>query len=330
MTPRVTTHAEREQYTNWYFTKKARAGRWTVAIGCNLWYILTKWWKVSTWKGIFHVIYLISVLAVIVITVRAASKKTSPISSSPRVQNIAPDSDPGLLANVAGGVWDVPFLQLATIFIAVYKTSIWRSRRCDRREASRRETKNHLHRTLGANAIITLSADQRKAAAEKICKCVQRDIELFLDLHDTDVGIVYLVMSSSSGELSTARLIPFARNHDSVGWSTHGRPVFESYAYEAIRLRRSVVFHDVRGKAFRDYFPDKNRPYRTVYGFPVTTQRSQEPYGVVCVNLPYRYILWPKTQDQLDKLLIEYQTLFDLFTPGEMRHGAEIQYKLFD
>lgn len=179
-----------------------------------------------------------------------------------------------------------------------------------------------------------LTVSDAKGQLVSVCECVRRDIQMQTAVHESQIHVSLLVLDYISETARTEDSMVLrcvAKNRPrATSWSREPRPVLESYAYEAIRLTRTVVFHDVKSKSFQAVFPDESRPYRSVYCMPITRNRAATPFGVLTVNVDVPYVFWPLFQHQVEKLLVQYQSAIDLLIGQSHEESIALQqYELF-
>lgn len=191
-----------------------------------------------------------------------------------------------------------------------------------------------INRVTRLEAADSLAASESKGQLVSVCECVRRDIQMQTAVQESQIHVSLLVLdyiNENVRKKDSMVLRCVAKNRPrATSWSREPRPVLESYAYEAIRLSRTVVFHDVKSKSFQAVFPDESRPYRSVYCMPITRNRAATPFGVLTVNVDVPYVFWPLFQHQVEKLLVQYQSAIDLLIGQSHEESIALQqYELF-
>ena len=141
-----------------------------------------------------------------------------------------------------------------------------------------------------------------------ICECVRRDVQEFLCMGEHEVFVAILQIQ----RIADDAFLPVV-GRDKPKHTGHTRHALASFAFEAARLRRPIVFHDLRTRLFREYFKDTHRDYRSVYAYPLFRPDAKEPYGILTVNFRRPYVLWPFVQNEFDRRLLSYERLICFF-----------------
>lgn len=296
----------------------------------HLWHRVRRWWGLNVGHAIFQAIYLAALLIGGVLTFW---KSFEYIDSAAMLAG-------GKTPSIQFGrhAWAVDWMLLTAgccaIIIFAYKSWVTSTRRLSANEKDRRAAMAVVLRMAQRDGKNRSSTNGHEARLNEVCDCVRRDVQEFLKIPESSLSVVLLCLKSEKGprpsDASQLHLHAAGRNRQRMDqWVHRPRPALASYAFEAIRLSRSVVFHDVRASEFAGVFPDNPRPYRTVYCLPIVGPDHPSPFAVLAVNIADPYVLWPLYQNKLDQLLVEYEVVITAFLHDEGVYAPDSQLELF-
>ncbi len=329
---KIVPYSNRDGYWARHSSRKEQFKRFPVAATRNIVSRFKKWWGLNVGHAIFQSLYFLAVLIGAYLTFT----KTISLASTPATgNNTAAVATSSFTVN-----WTVGLASLSAVVIFVYKAWTTSARRMSANERDRRAAIAALVRGLQARFHAErLRFPEPEARLNEVCEVIRREVQEFLQISENSISVVFMAVRTKPG-LKTPAVETDARDKvfevlgrnrpRNDGWTQSLRPVLASYAFEAVRLRRTVVFHDVRSALFRQFFPDRSRPYRTVYCMPTTFAGHSHPYGVVTVNLTEPYALWPLLQNKIDQLLVEYEVLLNVYASPELTHANSPQLRLFN
>jgi hypothetical protein len=259
-------------------------------------YRVTRWWGIKTGLAVMQLVYMLAILAAVVGSVRAVLLKSQQTG----------DWEEALWTGV---------VLASAVVIAVYKSWAAGLDRHSPDELARRDIVASLSRRFFHHLPASIRFSETEARLKEICECVRRDLQEFRLLSPDDVDVVLLGLCSDFDPVThTGHLEVWARDKARAGgWSDGRRAVLESLAYEAIRKRRAVAFHDLRSRRVRALFGKQKGSYRTLFCAPVTLPNETAPYAVLTVNAKIPYLLWPRATDKLDKRLTLFVELVNIF-----------------
>lgn len=279
-----------------------------------LWYRFSRWHSVSGGMMALQITYVISAVGIVAvpIIVMVMAAVTPDIVEQLEDRAAEEVSAPGTrLAMI--GLW-VQFL-FATL-IGFYKSKSSGYLRLDKGELQRRKAVSELATSLAkANAVDPSQLSDPNTSLVTICRCIAWDAQEFLQIGEHDVSCVLLRHRPDEGDAPQGTLESVARDKpaDERNWSHKKRPALASYAYEAIRRRRTITYHDVNARWFKEYFPDSGpREYRSVLCVPISFPGREQPWGVLVINVNWPFIFVMRG-NKMDTRLSPYLGMANLF-----------------
>lgn len=220
--------------------------------------------------------------------------------------------------------WLLPISHATAAVLIVLYNVVWHCLNDTTHEVERRQIIAEMLRESAFNP--------ENSRPERVCDAVLRDMQETLRVNECQARVMLIAYSETWPDYSTPEpkcaaseygyVWKVARDHRprEDGWLEKTQPAMASFAYECIRLREDIVFHDHRSRLFRRWFGEYKRSDVRSFLYLLLCSEGGRPVGILALMSEVPYSFWPKSRrvEDLTARLLMYRRLAAMWCEKEV------------